>query len=54
MGQLEDEGCSTSFGKSGWKISKGALAMDRGLKIGTLYTLGETIIKSNLVVVAKE
>lgn len=32
MGQLDDEGYSTSFGKGGWKISKGALVMARGTK----------------------
>jgi hypothetical protein len=32
VGRLDDEGCSTSFGKGGWKISKGALLMAKGSK----------------------
>ena len=39
MGQLDDEGYSTSFGKEGSKISKGALVVAKGPKIGTLYSL---------------
>ena len=54
VGQLDDEGCSTRFGKSDWKISKAALGMARGFKIGTLYTLRATTRKSNVVVIAKE
>ena len=54
VGQLDDEGCSTSFGKSGWKISKGALVMARGLKKGTLYKLREKKREKNVVFVAKE
>ena len=54
MGQLDDEGFSTSFGKSGWKISKGALVMARGFKTGRLYTLRATTRKSNVADVAKE
>ena len=49
--QLDDEGFSTSIGKSGWKISKEALVMTSGFKT---RTLGETTRKSNVVVVAKE
>jgi hypothetical protein len=49
MGRLDDEGYSTSFGKSGWKISKGALLMARGSKTGTLYTLNAIAEKSDVV-----
>ena len=45
MGRLDDEGYSTSFGKGGWRISKGALIMAKGPKIGTLYTLKTLIGK---------
>jgi hypothetical protein len=54
VGRLDDEGCSTSFGKGGWKISKGALLMAKGSKTGTLYTLREISEKSDVVVVARE
>ena len=54
VGQLDDEGFSTNFGKSGWKINKGALVIARGFKIGTLYTLRETTRKSNVASIAKE
>ena len=54
VGQLDDEGCSISFGKGGWKISKGALVMARGFKTGTLYTLRVATRKSNVDIVAKE
>jgi len=32
MGRLDDEGYSTSFGRGGWKISKGALVVAKGPK----------------------
>ena len=54
MGRLDDEGYLTSFGKGGWKISKGALVMAKGPKTGTLYTLKTLIGKSNLAAVTKE
>ena len=54
MGRLDDEGYSTSFGKGGWKINKGALVMAKGPKTGTLYTLKTLIGKSDLAVITKE
>ena len=54
VGQLDDEGCSTNFGKSGWKISKGAMVMAIGFKTWTLYTLRETTRKSNVAIFSKE
>ena len=54
MGRLDDDGYSTSFGKGGWKISKGALVVAKGPKTGTLYTLKTLVGKSDLVVVTKE
>ena len=54
MGKLNDKGFSTSTVKGDYKISKGAFSMDRGLKIGTLYTLIETIRKPNVVVAEKQ
>eukprot|EP00253_Pinus_taeda_P023266 PITA_23266 len=54
MGRLDDGGYSTSFGKGGRKISKGALVMAKGPKPGTLYTLNTLIGKSDLAIVTKE
>ena len=51
--QLDGEGFSTSFGKSGWKINKGAMVMAIGLKTVTLYMLRETTRKLDVVVVEK-
>jgi len=51
---LDDGGCSTSFGKSSWKINKWMLLMARGSKTRTLYTLREIIEKIDVDVVSKE
>jgi len=51
---LDDDGCSTSFRESVWKISKGALLMARGSKTRTLYTLRAITEKSGVVVVTRE
>jgi len=54
MGRLDVEGYLTSFGKGGWKISKGALVMAKGPKTGTLYTLKTLIGKLDLAAITKE
>ena len=36
-GQLDDEGCSTTFGKKQWKVAKGSLVVAKREKVGTLY-----------------
>jgi len=54
MGLLDDEGYSTSFGRGGWKISKGALVVAKGPKTRTLYTLKTLIGKLDLAAVTKE
>ena len=54
MGWLDDEVYSTSFGKGGSKISKGALVLARGPSAGTLYTLKAMIEKLDLVFFTKE
>ena len=38
IGQLDSTGYATKFGKSSWKIVKGAMVVARGTKSGTLYT----------------
>ena len=37
IGQLDDEGYTTTFGDGAWKVSKGAMVVARGNKTGTLY-----------------
>ena len=37
IGQLDCTGYATKFGKSSWKIMKGAMMVARGTKSGTLY-----------------
>ena len=54
MGLLDDEGYSTSFGKGGWKFSKGAFVMAKGPKTGTLYTLKTLIGKLDFAAIRKE
>ena len=36
-GQLVDSGFLSTFGKMWWKITKGALVIEKGDRIGTLY-----------------
>ena len=37
VGQLGDEGCVVSFNDKNWKVSKGSLVVENGVKVGTLY-----------------
>ena len=37
IGHLGDSGCLSTFGKTWWKITKGALVIEKGDRIGTLY-----------------
>ena len=50
IGQLDSTGYATKFGKSSWKIVKGAIVVARGTKSGTLYTTAGCM---NRVVVAE-
>ena len=36
-GQLGCEGCVTTFTDKTWKVTKGALVIEKGEKVGTLY-----------------
>ena len=38
IGQLATQGYVTTFSEDAWKISKGAMTIARGKKLGTLYT----------------
>ncbi|KAL2230598.1 UNVERIFIED_CONTAM: Retrovirus-related Pol polyprotein from transposon TNT 1-94 [Sesamum indicum] len=40
VGQLDSDGFHTMFGDAKWKISRGAMTLARGLKLGTLYMAG--------------
>ena len=50
VGQLDSTGYAAEFGKSSWKIVKGAMVVARGTKSGTLYTTAGCI---NMAVVAE-
>ena len=49
LGQLGSDSCTISFIVDSWKVTKGALMVARGKKIGTLY-LTSGIDYCNLVV----
>ena len=36
-GQLGGKGCVTTFADKTWKVTKGALVIAKGEKVGTLY-----------------
>ena len=36
-GQLDEEGCVSTFGQKKWKVTKGAMVIARGEKVKTLY-----------------
>ena len=40
IGQLDSKDYATVFGKSSWKIVKGAMVVACSTKSGTLYTIG--------------
>jgi len=37
IGQLGVQGCVTTFTDKTWKVTKGALVIEKGEKVGTLY-----------------
>jgi hypothetical protein len=37
IGELESEGCISTFTDKAWKVTKGSLVMEKGEKVGTLY-----------------
>ena len=49
-GQLSDEGCVVTFNDKNWKISKGSLVVEKGVKVGTLYLCTGHIVPSTLIV----
>ena len=50
FGQLDSTGYAAEFGKSSWKIVKGAMVVARGTKSGSLYTTAGCI---NMAAVAQ-
>ena len=46
VGQLSDEGCVVIFNDKNWKVSKGFLLVEKGVKVGTLYLCTGHIIPS--------
>ena len=53
VGQLSDEGCVVTFNDKNWKVSKGSLVIEKGVKVGTLYICTGHIIPSTLIVSEK-
>ncbi|MFA1068232.1 GAG-pre-integrase domain-containing protein, partial [Klebsiella pneumoniae] len=49
-GQLGDEGCVITFNDKNWKVSKGSLIVENGVKVGTLYLCTSHIVPSTLIV----
>ena len=53
VGQLGDEGCVVTFNDKNWKVSKGSLVVEKGVKVGTLYLCTGHVIPSTLIVSKK-
>ena len=51
--QLDDEGCVFTFHDKNWKVSKGSLVVEKGVKVGTLYLCTGHIVPSTLIVSEK-
>ena len=49
VGQLSDEGCVVTFNDKNWKVSKGSLVVEKGVKVGTLYLCTDHIVPSTLI-----
>ena len=48
--QLGDEGCVVISNDKNWKVSKGSLVVEKGVKVGTLYLCIGHIVPSTLIV----
>ena len=53
-GQLDDEGYTTTFGDSSWKITKGSLGVAYGTKSETLYMLHVSTVKNHVICVTEQ
>ena len=52
-GQLGDESCVVTFNDKNWKVSKGSLVVEKGVKVGTFYLCTSHIVPSTLIVLEK-
>ena len=50
---MGDEGCVVTFNDKNWKVSKGSLVVENGVKLGTLYLCIGHIVPSTLIVSEK-
>ena len=51
-GQLSDEGCVVTFNDKNWKVSKGSLVVEKGVKVGTLYLCTGHTFPSTLIIIS--
>ena len=49
VGQLGDEGCVVTFNDKNWKVSKGSLVVEKGVKVGILYLCVGQRVPSTLI-----
>ena len=53
VGQLGDEGCTITFNGKNWKVSKGSLVVEKGVKVGTSFLCTCHTIASTLIILEK-
>ena len=53
IGHLGDEGCVLIFNDKNWKISKGSLVVEKGVKVGAIYLCTGHIVPSTLIILEK-
>jgi hypothetical protein len=53
VGKIDDEGCLVTFSDKNWKVTKGALVVAKGVKVGTLYLCTGQTVPSTLVITKK-
>ncbi|HEX4849418.1 MAG TPA: DDE-type integrase/transposase/recombinase, partial [Puia sp.] len=53
-GQLTEQGCTVTFTDKNWKVSKGALVVAKGVKVGTLYLCTGHTVPSTLDVIEEK
>jgi hypothetical protein len=51
--KLDDEGCVIKFSDKNWKVTKGAIVVEKYVKVGTLYLCTGQTVPSTLVVANK-
>ena len=53
VGKLSDEGWKVTFNDKNWKVSKGSLVIEKGVKVGNLYLCIGHVVPSSLIVSEK-